>query len=57
MKNKVNCAFTAKKKKLYNNPIVEVEALFGTGIIMSSPALPIPPIGPGAPSRRYVQVF
>lgn len=49
------------KKKIYNSPLIEIEPLFGTGLIMTSPApstLPLPPSGPaGAARRRGVQVF
>ena len=63
MKNKVNCAFTAKKKKLYISPLFEVSKInLGGAILTGSPDSTLPPYphpgtGTGAPSRRKVQVF
>lgn len=53
------------KKKQYINPLTEVEQINLTGMLMESPALPVPPPGPsGAPLRKTpvlgndsVQVF
>lgn len=52
------------KKKIYNSPLIEVEQISLTGILMESPDTPTPPIHPGAPGRKVpalgndsVQVF
>ena len=60
MKNRVNRAFMAKKKKQYSIPFSEVAEMQCTGALLSSPVThPTPPIGPGpssAPARR-TEVF
>ena len=41
------------EKKLYSSPLIEVEQISLTGMLMESPALPTPPQGPsGAPLRK-----
>ena len=41
------------KKKNYIFPLIEVEQISLTGMLMESPTLPTPPPGPsGAPLRR-----
>ena len=60
MKNKVNCDFMAKKKKLYISPLFEVSKInLGGAILTGSPTdSTLPPYPhPGAPARRYVPVF
>ena len=60
MKNRVNRAFMAKKKKQYISPLFEVSKInLGAAILTGSPTtLPLPPSGPaGAPARRNTPVF
>ena len=61
MKNRVNRAFMAKKKKLYNTPLTEVEKIYlGVSVLAGSPpdgTDPVTPLHPGAPARRNTPVF
>jgi hypothetical protein len=50
------------KKKLYNTPLIEVEQINLTGMLMESPVIqsnPLPPSGPaGIPERKHwTEVF
>lgn len=49
-------------KKLYNTPLMEVEQINLTGMLMESPVTPtnpVPPIGPSgvAPRKHWTDVF
>ena len=52
--------FEIMEKKLYNNPLVEVEDLKLSGVLMASPqgdSTPPPPLDPGLAPKRRAEVF
>lgn len=62
MKNRVNRAFMAKKKKQYISPLFEVSKInLGAAILTGSPTdstlPPFPHPGTGAPARHNTPVF
>ena len=45
------------EKKIYISPLMEVEQIDVTGILMDSPALPTPPVGPSGAPRIQTPVL
>ena len=56
MKNEVNRAFMAKKKRIYNAPLIEVTQIASRCVILASSGEPPKPHPGGAPARVGIEI-